>query len=98
MSSHLNKNRSSGYRSWVLTVMKITILWDVMLYSLVVSYQCFTGTCCLCLQECRSNTDNHPPDCKASHPRLIFIFTAIRTSDLTWDKDATHIMEATNVY
>jgi hypothetical protein len=32
------------------------------------------------------------------HHILIFIFTAIRTSDLTWDRDATHVIEATNAY
>jgi hypothetical protein len=73
---------------------KITVVWDVMPSHLVESYQSFGGTCCLHLQGTIKWRQQVPPKRWHRSTRLggvtskntvIFIFTAMRTSDLTWN-------------
>jgi hypothetical protein len=68
--------------------MEITAFWDVLLCSLVEMYQHFGGNCCCLLQREKMKVkaedggswflQNFP-----SYQTLIFIFTVVRSSDVS---------------
>jgi hypothetical protein len=59
-------------------IMKMAVFWDVAPCSSVQIYRCYRGACCF------HHQGDDLPHCTSQHPTtVIFIFTAVITSNLT---------------